>query len=305
MANFSKMRQGLFVPVLSAGLAVFAMAAGGAVQAQQSQQDPGEQGQKNRGQQQAPGGKGRPGRGGGGWMGAGMRDGLPGGARGLMGAVTEAGADHFVVKTETGELYTVHFSVNTRIMRQPAGGRRLNFDGNLASEASGSRPRGGNGAGGDDSADSLDRQVPATIKPLDIKVGDLITAGGEMDVAQKSVGAIVIMQIDAERAKELREMQANFGKTWLAGRITSIEGTRITIEGMLDRASHAIDVDENTSFRQRRESITLADIKPGEQLRAEGSNKDGNFRATVINAFQPQGRDQPTAPGGVGTSLPQ
>ncbi len=246
-------------------------------------------------------------------MGAGMRDGMPGGARGLMGSVTEAAPDHFVVKTETGDLYTVHFSVNTRIMRQPPGGRRLNPDGNAGNgNPAGQRPRGGGAQGetgrrrGDDNPDDLERQMPTTIKPSEIKPGDIITAGGEMDTAQKSVGAIMIMQIDAERAKELREMQANFGKTWLAGRITAIDGTRIRIEGMLDRAPHDIDVDENTSFRQRRESITLADIKPGEQLRAEGSSRDGSFRATVINAFQPQNRDSQGAPGAAaGPALPQ
>ena len=87
-------------------------------------------------------------------------------------------------------------------------------------------------------------------------------------------------------------MEANFGKTWLAGRITGIKDTTITIEGMLDHAPHSIVVDENTSFRQRRDSITLADIQPGEQLRAEGSVKGGVFVATTVVANQPQNRDE-------------
>jgi hypothetical protein len=211
-----------------------------------------------------------------GWRGRGGIGGFPGGGRGVLGAVTEIAADHYTIKTDSGETYTVHFSVNTRIIKEPAGRRQ------------GGRERG--------DAENGDRTQPQTIKPTDIKVGDVITAGGEMDAAAKSIGAVFIAQVDPERAKQMREMQANYGKTWLAGRITSIDGTTITIQGIVDQASHSIAVDENTSFRQRRESITLADIKPGQQLRAEGAVKGGVFLATTVNAMQPQnrgeGRDQ-------------
>jgi hypothetical protein len=203
-----------------------------------------------------------------GWRGRGM--GFPGGGRGILGSVTEVAADHYTIKTDNGETYTVHFSVNTRIMKEPAGRRQ--------------------GSGGD--AEGGQRPTPQALKPTDIKVGDFITAGGEVDAAAKSIGAVFIAQIDPERAKQIREMEANFGKTWLAGRITTIDGTTITIEGAMDHAPHSIMVDENTSFHQRRDSITLADIKPGEQLRAEGAVKSGAFLATTVNAMEPQNRGE-------------
>ena len=209
--------------------------------------------------------------GGQGWRGRGGMGGFPGGGRGVLGSVTEVAADHYTIKTDSGETYTVHFSVNTRIMKQPVGRRQ---------------------GGGTGDAESGERPAPQTLKPTDIKVGDFITAGGEMDAATKSIGAVFIAQVDPERAKQMREMQANYGKTWLAGRITAIDGTTITIEGMIDQAPHSIVVDENTSFRQRRDSITLADIKPGEQLRAEGAMRGGVFLATTVNAMQPQNRGE-------------
>jgi hypothetical protein len=221
--------------------------------------------------------------------------GFMGGGRGILGSVTEAASDHYTVKTETGDLYTVHFSVNTRILKQPPGGRNFSPDGS-------GRNSGARRSSADADSSDLERQVPLPIKPTDIKVGDIITAGGEIDASAKSVGAVMIMQIDPERAKQMRQMQANFGKTWLAGRITAIDGTRITIEGALDRTPHAIDVDENTSFRQRRDAITLADIKPGEQLHAEGAVKDGVFRATLVNAMMQQNRDNNP---GAATASPQ
>lgn len=215
--------------------------------------------------------------------------GFPGGGRGVLGVVTEVAADHYTIKTDGGETYTVHFSVNTRMVKQPAG-------------MGGGRRQGGGSAGGSGSGDSEaanERAQPQPIKPADVKVGDFITAGGEMDAAAKSIGAVFIVQIDPERAKQMREMQANYGKTWLAGRITSIKDTTITIDGMVDHAAHSIVVDENTSFRQRRDSITLADIQPGEQLRAEGSVKGGVFVATTVTAMQPQNREE-GPPGAVG-----
>jgi hypothetical protein len=221
---------------------------------------------------------------------------FPAGARGTLGTVTEVAGDHYTIKAEAGEVYTVFYSANTRIMKQPAGGGRRgqgNGAGNGGGNGGGTRQRGAQ-SGALDDADNppSERQAPQPLKPTDIKVGDIITAGGELDATKKTIGAIFIMQIDPERAKQMREMQANYGKTWLAGRITAIDGTRITIEGIVDHAAHAIEVDENTSFRQRRDSITMADIHTGQQLRAEGGVKGGVFLATTVVASNPQNRDQ-------------
>ncbi len=221
--------------------------------------------------------------------------GFPGGGRGIVGSVTEVAADHYTVKTDSGDVYTVHFSPNTRIMKQPAGqggGRRG------ARSGSGSGAGSGAGSGGGDSdSGGGERAQPQTIKATEIKVGDFVTAGGEMDATAKSIGAVFIMQIDPERAKQMREMQANYGKTWLAGRITAIKDTTITIDGMVDHAPHSILVDENTAFRERRDSITLADIQPGEQLRAEGAVKGGVFVATTVTAMKPREGGQPGVAG--------
>jgi hypothetical protein len=68
----------------------------------------------------APGqAQGQRGGGRGGW-GGGM-----GMGRGLMGTVTEVGADHYTIKTESGETYTVRYSANTRILKQPVRARGI------------------------------------------------------------------------------------------------------------------------------------------------------------------------------------
>lgn len=233
----------------------------------------------------------------------GFGGGFAGGGRGVVGTVTEAAADHYTIKTPTGDLYTVHFSANTRIMKQPAGGFRRGQRG--AGQGTGQNAN--QGAGGQSEAP---RQPPQMLKATDIKIGDVITTGGEVDASAKSVGAVFIMQMSPEQVEQMRQMQANWGKTWLAGRITGIQDTTITIDGTLDHQSHAVSVDENTSFRQRRDSITLADIKPGEELRAEGALKNGVFTATTVVAMQPgsgpgQGQGQGRTRNRDGAAQPQ
>lgn len=196
------------------------------------------------------------------WGGRGMMGGMAG--RGVMGTVTEIAPDHFTVKTESGELYTVHYSVNTRIMKAP--------------------PRPAND--GQDRGPYLG--LPISIKATDIKVGDAIGASGEMDRAAKSVGAIAIFQIDPDTARRMRQMQANYGKTWLMGRVTAINETQVTLQGGPDNATHTFSADENTTFRKRRDPITLADIQPGDMVRVEGEIKNNIFVATTVSVMGPR-----------------
>ena len=195
------------------------------------------------------------------WAGRGMMGGFAGG--GFAGAVTEIAPDHFTVKTESGDLYTVHYSVNTRIMKAPP------------------RP-----------ANQQDRDrfvgLPVSIKASDIKVGDTIAASGEIDAAAKSVGAVAIIQLDPETVRRMRQMRANYGKTWLMGRVSAINETNVTIEGGPDNATHTFSADENTTFRKRRDPITLADIHPGDMVRVEGEIKNNVFVATSVSVMGPR-----------------
>ncbi len=206
-------------------------------------------------------------------------DGPPGmggflpGARGVLGTVTAIAPDHFLVRTQAGEIYTVHFSANTRVLRQPPALVRGQRQG-------------------------TERPQMQPIRPSEIHVGDAITAGGEMDDQAKSIGAVFLLQLDPARAAEMRAMEANYGKTWLVGRITAIDGTNITILGMLDHVSHVVSVDENTSFRERRDAVTLADLHPGQQLRISGAASGTTFAATIVHLMperRPNPADQPPA----------
>lgn len=182
----------------------------------------------------------------------------------ITGTVTEVAADHYVIKTDAGESYTVHFSANTRMMKQMIQyGREVM------------------GAG---------VTPPQPIKPTDIKVGDEISVMGEVDAAARSIGATVIIKLDPEIAKQLREMQANYGKSWLMGKVTAINETTVTLLGSIDNAAHSFVADENTTFRRHRDPITLADVQVGDVVRVEGALKDGVFVAASVAVMgMPQG----------------
>jgi hypothetical protein len=205
------------------------------------------------------------GRGGRGGWGGGM-----GMGNGITGTVTEVAADHYNIKTDAGDAYTVHFSANTRIVKQEI------------------QRRGEGGGGGGN--------PPQTIKPTDIKVGDAVGVMGEVDEAAKSVGAVVIAQFDPERAKQMREMRANYGKTWLMGKVTAINETKVTLLGSMDNAAHVFVADEGTTFRKRREPITLADVHMGDTLRVEGAVKDGMFVAATVAVMGMQPGEMQSVP---------
>ena len=201
-------------------------------------------------------------RGGRGGMGGGM--GMMG--RGLMGTVTEVAADHFTIKTEMGDVYTVHFSANTRITKQPTGMRGPGGGGGQGMGGGGGYRRGGGGT------------PPQEIKATDIKVGDAIAAMGDIDATAKSVGAMRIVQLDPEQAKRMEEMAANFGKTWLQGKVTAINGTNITLTGSLDNAPHTVVADENTTFRRRRDAGSPGPARPRRARRPARRRSPGSCR---------------------------
>jgi hypothetical protein len=119
-----------------------------------------------------------------------------------------------------------------------------------------------------------DRQA-ATL--ADFKVGDMVMVGGD-PVGENAWNARFV----ATRSGAGEQGREGLGKRFITGEIKSIEGTRLTILRP-DGETQTIEVDENTSFRKLRESITLADFKPGDHVFGRGELKNGTFVAAVLN----------------------
>jgi hypothetical protein len=123
------------------------------------------------------------------------------------------------------------------------------------------------------------------IEAVDIHVGDMLMAGGLVDAKGKTVGAVLLYDIDAQ---EVRKARASFGKTWVMGKVTAVHELRITIERTGDKQVQILAVDENTSFRKRREDVTLADVKVGDMISADGAIHADTFLATNLRIMSPE-----------------
>jgi hypothetical protein len=211
--------------------------------------------------------------------------------RGLMGTVAEVAADHLILKTYMGESYLIHIGVNTRCMKAPAGAAGGGRGEGMRRREGGQQPGMGGGMAG-----------MTEIKASDIKKGDDVAVMGEIDPVKKEAGAMNVVLVDPARAQAMKEMMAGYGKTWVMGKVTAIDGVKLTVMGGMDNQPHVIVADENTTLRKRREPVTLADIQVGDTVRADGAVKGGNFAATAIQVMgMPQGgagripRDGPPA----------
>jgi Domain of unknown function (DUF5666) len=182
-----------------------------------------------------------------------------GAGRGVGGTVTAISGSAITIKTEDGDTYQIFTSANSHIMKR------------------------------------VDRQ-PEPVKITDIHVGDAVAAGGEIDAKAKTIGAVFVMVLTPEQAAQAKKMREDFGKTWTAGEVTAIKDLDITVKRR-DGVIQTVSVDENTSFKKRADSITLADIQIGDMLRATGALKGTSFLAATVNIGRMGGPGGPGAEG--------
>ena len=124
-----------------------------------------------------------------------------------------------------------------------------------------------------------------SIAPSDLHPGDLLTAMGDVNDTARSVGAVAIVRLDPARVAQLKTFETSYGKTWLAGSITSIQGTRITVLDLVNRTPFTVTTDPQTSIHHLRDSISLSELKPGDLIRIAGAADGNNFHATRIRVM--------------------
>ena len=213
----------------------------------------------------------------------------------VNGEVTAVTGATITIKTEDGVTMQVVTTDNTRVMK-----------------AQGAPGQGGRAQGGFDAN---------PIKVADLKVGDVLQAAGNLDAPNKTIHAAFVVATDGATVKAFR---ANLGKTYITGKVTAIDldNAKMTVERP-DKVSQTIAFDETTSFRRGRggvgaagraggapqadaqaetESITLADIKVGDNVMGRGVVKSGTFVPTQLTVSTPgQGRRRE---GGTATPAP-
>jgi len=131
----------------------------------------------------------------------------------------------------------------------------------------------------------------------DFKVGDVVFVRGEKTGENAWQAAVVGSR--GQDGGSGGNFAEGVGKRFIAGEIKSIDGTQLTIQRP-DGVTQKISVDEDTSFRKNGESITLADLKPGDHAFGRGELKNGVFVPAVLNVGQPKfgmhGQNEAPAP---------
>lgn len=141
------------------------------------------------------------------------------------------------------------------------------------------------------------RKGRETATPGDLKVGDTVFVRGEKTGGNAWQAAVVATRGQGDGPSG--NFAEGMGKRFIAGEIKSIEGTQLTIQRP-DGVTQKISVDEDTSFRKNGESITLADLKPGDHVFGRGELKKDIFVPAVLNVGEPKfgmrGQNEAPAP---------
>jgi preprotein translocase subunit YajC len=81
-------------------------------------------------------------------------------------------------------------------------------------------------------------------------------------------------------------MPEGLGKEFVIGEVKLIDGVNITVLRP-DNVTQMIEADEDTSLKKHGESITLADIRPGDTIMARGGLKAGKFVPKTLTVMDP------------------
>jgi len=122
-------------------------------------------------------------------------------------------------------------------------------------------------------------------KLSDFKVGDIVIVRGEEN-ADHSVTAQTIAGRSGGGAQGGRTF-GEMGKDFVAGEVKSVDAPNLTIV-RADKVTLTLELNENTSLRRGRESITMADIQPGDHVVIRGAVENNAFVPKNVMVLSPE-----------------
>jgi Cu/Ag efflux protein CusF len=166
-----------------------------------------------------------------------------------------------------------------------------------------------------------DRQ-PAKLS--DFKVGDMVFVRGEQNgdntVTAKMIGGRTGGMMGGPGGAGGRPAGGMaalgiLGKDYVAGEVKSVDPPKLTVV-RTDGLTQTLQLDEQTSLRRGRDSITMADIRPGDHIMARGSVQNDIFVPKMVSAMSPeqwqrmqermsQSQDNSAPPNGPETTAPK
>ena len=133
------------------------------------------------------------------------------------------------------------------------------------------------------------RKDQLSSKLADFKVGDMVFVRGEEN-ADHSVTAQLIGGRSGGGAGGSRGFGGTgfeLGKDFVVGEVKSVDAPKLTVLRP-DNVTQTLELNEDTSLRKGRESITMADIQPGDHVMVRGAVENNVFVPKNLMLFSPQ-----------------
>jgi Domain of unknown function (DUF5666) len=153
-------------------------------------------------------------------------------------------------------------------------------------------------------------------KVMDFKLGDTVMVRGAENADHTVTASVVGARTDGPGGGGTREggpgggpggaAMGTLGKDYVAGEIKSMDAPKLTVL-RTDNVTQTLELNEETSLRRGRESITMADIKVGDHVIARGAVANGAFvpkGVMVMSTEQWQRMQQRAMENGAPTSSP-
>jgi len=132
-------------------------------------------------------------------------------------------------------------------------------------------------------------------KLSDFKVGDVVMVRGEENSDNSVTAEMVATRTGAGGPGGMRggQFSAEMGKDVVAGEIKSVEAPKLTVL-RIDNVTQTVELNEDTTLRKNRQSITMADIQPGDHVIVHGALQNNVFipKAVIILTPEQWGRMQ-------------
>ena len=132
-------------------------------------------------------------------------------------------------------------------------------------------------------------------KLSDFKVGDMVIVRIDPD-SGKTSGATALMVAAAPHGFTGRGgggpgaagfMQGTLGKDYVVGEVKSVGPPKLTVF-RVDNVTQTLELNEETSLRRGRDSITMADIQAGDHVFARGAVSNEVFVPKNLNVIAPE-----------------
>jgi len=133
-------------------------------------------------------------------------------------------------------------------------------------------------------------------KATDFKVGDMVMVRGDENpdhtVTAKMIGARTGGPGGGPGGPGGRPgggmmMTGTLGKDYVAGEVKAIDAPKLTVL-RTDNVTQVLELNEDTSLRRGRDSITMADVKVGDHVMARGAVQNDVFVPKGVTVISPE-----------------